>query len=112
MTYDLQINTSNLGSHQQLCVTIRGVPPRVLAPPAEGGGSVEPPTCCSLHTGPTLLRLLLLMPTVCPIGGSEPTPPEPPAMDTVMLMLLYTPCWPKAGAAPCPDWLNRLWREK
>lgn len=29
-------------------------------------------------------------------------------METVMLMLLYTPCWPKAGPAPCPGWPNRL----
>lgn len=45
-------------------------------------------TCWSVHTEPTLLRLLLLKPTGCPMGGKEPTPPEPPAMDTVMLMLL------------------------
>lgn len=29
-------------------------------------------------------------------------------METVMLMLLYAPCWPKAGPAPWPDWPNRL----
>lgn len=46
------------------------------------------PTCWSLHTEPTLLRLLLLMATGCPIGGNELTPLEPPAMETVMLMLL------------------------
>lgn len=45
-------------------------------------------TCWSLHTEPTLLRLLLLMPTDCPMGGNELTPLEPPAMETVMLMLL------------------------
>lgn len=42
------------------------------------------PTCWS----PTLLRLLLLMATGCPMGGNELTPLEPPAMETVMLMLL------------------------
>lgn len=46
------------------------------------------PTCWSLHTELTLLRLLLLMATGCPIGGNELTPLEPPAMETVMLMLL------------------------
>lgn len=50
--------------------------------------TLETPTCWSLHTGPMLLRLLLLIPTCCPMGGKEATPPEPPAMETVMLMLL------------------------
>ena len=63
-------------------------------------------TCWSLHMG---LTLLLLMPTGCPIGGRAPTLPDPPAIETVMLMLLYTPCWPKACTAPCPGWLNKLW---
>lgn len=68
-------------------------------------------TCWSLHTEPTLLRLLLLMAMGCPIEGMEATPPEPPAIDTVMLMLLYTSCWPKVCPALWPDWLNRLNQE-
>ena len=55
------------------------------------------------------LTLLLLMPTGCPMGARGPTVPDPPAIETVMLMLLYTPCWPKACTAPCPGWLNKLW---
>lgn len=51
-------------------------------------GALRSLTCWSLHTEATLLRLLLLMPTGCPMGGNELTPPEPPAMETVMLMLL------------------------
>lgn len=31
----------------------------------------------------------------------------PPAMETVMLMLLYIPCWAGAGWV-CPVWLNTL----
>lgn len=31
----------------------------------------------------------------------------PPAIETVMLMLLYIPCWAGAGWV-CPVWLNTL----
>lgn len=66
----------------------------------------------SLHMELTLLRLLLPMPTGGPIGGSEPGAPEPPAMDTVILMLLYTPCWPKLCELAWPVWLYRLTKQK
>lgn len=62
----------------------------------------------SLHIELTLPRLLLPMATGGPIGGSEPAAPEPPAMETVMLMLLYTPCWPKFCELVWPVWLYKL----
>ncbi len=60
----------------------------------------------------TLPRLLLPMPTDGPIGGRVLTAPDPPAIDTVMLMLLYTLWCPKLWETGWPAWLYILTQNK